>query len=130
MGSDSVNTDSLHFDNKHWRSEIRFFKDEILTFEKLLREVSGKYTDVERKKEVEMFQNRFIAMSQESESLMDAVELHEKNLATISRGRSSKIAKGDPFLKEHEGLEEKETSLRADFSIVRQQYRKWLAHWM
>ncbi|MCP9768778.1 hypothetical protein EGI22_12700 [Lacihabitans sp. LS3-19] len=70
----------LHEDHVEWLKALDFYQDEIMVFKNRLAEVSAKNTDLDIKKEVEKFQNKFIIQKDEIDNLKHYIRHSEHDI--------------------------------------------------
>ena len=124
MIDNGISIENLHFDHVHWKNELNFLRDEVLSFEKRLREVSAAHNEPETRQKVEQFQNRFIGVTQLSENMLNKMEHHEMNLATLAKDKHFNDTDRD--VTSHKKMENEICGLRDNFNEMKSEYRQWM----
>jgi len=70
----------LHEDHVEWLKALDFYQDEIVIFKNRLAEVSEKNSNLEVKKLVEKFQNKFIIQKNEIDLLRHYIKHSEQDM--------------------------------------------------
>ena len=120
--------DALHFEHQLWRSEAKFFKDELTIYQKMLAEVASKNTKEDFRKQVEHFQNQFFIQEEELNSLKDEIKSHEKFLATFSAEHP--VAIDHKLFSDHKEMREKTDTFRKLYNDLKKEFNHFLSVWM
>lgn len=83
--SKSIDLTDFHFEHKQWLRELRFWKDELITFKNRLEEVVQRWDDKDVLAQVEHFQNQFIRHDEVLDIAIHDVNAHEHNLTILAR---------------------------------------------
>jgi len=86
-----VQASDLHFEQKNWTNELKFWKDELLTFQHRLEEVASSWTNPKIKGKVEHFQNQFIIHHEIISKLLESIAEHEYRLAYIAKKENNSV---------------------------------------
>jgi hypothetical protein len=76
--------DELHFEHKQWINELKFYKEDLGSFNNRLSEVVSRNTDSEVLAKLEHFQNKFIIQERAADELLDELRNHERELAVVA----------------------------------------------
>ena len=124
MKGNTINIENLHFDHVHWKNELNFLRDEVLSFEKRLRDVSSTHQESETKKKIEHFQNRFMGVTEVTDNMLNKMEHHEMNLATLAKDKHFNDTDRD--VTSHKKMEKEICGLRDNFNEMKSEYRQWM----
>jgi hypothetical protein len=120
--------DELHFEHQLWVKELRFYKDELLVFNKRLEEVSGMYTNKDVVATLEHYQNQFILHNEVADVLLHDLNGHERFLADTAR--ESIIAIDHRAFSDHPELRERMDSFIKIYRELRHDYMRFLSRVM
>lgn len=126
--SKTKHIDELHFEHQLWENQIRFYRDELLIYQKRLDEIASKNTAEDVRKKIEHFQNQFILQKEQIDILMHDIKIHENWI--------SKYAKENPFnieqehFADHESTRERMTRFVEIYSELKKEFSSFLLEWM
>lgn len=123
-----VHMKDLHFDNRIWSNEVRFFKDEIAIFESRLGELVTKNTDKEMLAELEHFQNQFIRQNEVADETLHA--LHQADAGLAKFAEDHPIANDRVLMDDHSNMRETMQSFRDRYNGLKADFQKFSAKWM
>ncbi len=115
----------LHFEHIQWLSELKFWDEELNSFNKRLEEVVGRYTSNEARAKIEHFQNRFLLNHIEITKLIKNVNQHEKVMARYAAHHLSSLE--DTPVNDHTSLRDKMETQRIIYVDLKAEYYKFLA---
>ncbi|MBK9734270.1 MAG: hypothetical protein IPO92_04590 [Saprospiraceae bacterium] len=118
----------LHFENSQWLSELKFWKDEIVTFNHRLGEVVMRYSSQEIRAKIEHFHNQFIVHSEVIDTLKKSIKQNEKEIANFAAAHT--IAVDHVHFKDHTGLREEMETQRSIYGELKNEYFKFLSKTM
>jgi chromosome segregation ATPase len=73
----------LHFEHDNWNRELRFWKEEIHSFENRLEEIASEWTDKHVLAQLEHFQNQYIRHKEVIDTLLHDINVHEDTLEKL-----------------------------------------------
>lgn len=94
--------DELHFDHQLWTNQIRFYRDELLIYQKRLEEVASKNTATDVRKKIEHFQNQFILQKEQIDMLRHDTKIHENWIAKYAKENPEGI--DQEYFADHENM--------------------------
>lgn len=121
----NVYLSDLHFEHTQWMSELKFWEDEIATFNKRLGEVVVRYTSNEIRASIEHFQNQFILHDEVIDTLKKEVKTHEKMIAKEAEERP--VAIDRVYFEDHSALREKMNTQRKIYGELKGEYFSFLS---
>ena len=80
-----LHNSDLHFEHTHWTAELRFWQDELRTFEHRLEDVVVRYTHPTFLKKLEHYQNEIYLHRKRILELLELIEKHEARIAGQSK---------------------------------------------
>ncbi len=81
----------LHHQNTDWLRELKFYKEELFILNKRLEEIASKNTGKDVLAQVEHFQNKFILLREQLDTLKHDVGIREKNVEQVAMERPNHI---------------------------------------
>ena len=94
-----VNNSDLHFEHETWVSELKFWMDEISSFENRLAELVTRYTRKDMLQQLEHYQNEFILQRKRVSEMLEDIEQHEARIAGQSYAQHEVL--DVPMVKKH-----------------------------
>ena len=98
-----LSADHIHEATKEWLSELSFLKDEHLFFENLIRSFTLQILDNNHFEESKLIIERLTEIVKQTETLIAAVQSHEKELSIMVDG-IDQIEEETAYKKEHRNL--------------------------
>lgn len=112
----------LHFEHLQWLSNLKFWDEELISFNKRLEEVVGRYTDIDKKAKVEHFHNRFMLHHNAINKLIKEVNQHERVMARYAERHLDSI--DSVPMEDHASLRDKiETEKKLYLELKGEYYR-------
>ncbi len=118
----------LHFEHQLWRSEAKFYKDELKIYQNRLSEVASKNTNVEFRKQVEHFQNQFLIQEKQLNLLNNEIKQHEKFLSTFAA--EYPVAIDHQLFSDHKIMREKAETFKKLYDELKREFNHFLTIWM
>lgn len=81
MESKVIYNSDLHFEHKHWRSELAFWEDELKSFKNRLEELVSRLTNRGALAQLEHYQNAFIRHREVIDMLQHDINVHETDMS-------------------------------------------------
>jgi cysteinyl-tRNA synthetase len=81
MESKVIYNSDLHFEHKHWRSELAFWEDELKSFKNRLEELVSRLTNKGALAQLEHYQNAFIRHREVIDMLQHDINVHETDMS-------------------------------------------------
>lgn len=125
LKKDKKHIDVLHFEHQVWTSELNFYKDELVIFDKRLGEMVNNYTDKEVLGHLEHFQNQFIIQNQEIVQLLHDSREHEEFLAFAAQ--SAPIAIDHQSFADHAQLRDRMEQFTKLYMALKQEFKAYLS---
>lgn len=75
----------VHFQNRVWKNQISFYREELKIFQERLSEISSKNTNGDIRPSIEQFQNKFIIQLNELDTLEHKIHVSED--AAVAAGK-------------------------------------------
>lgn len=113
--------DELHFEHNLWISNMKFYYDELRTFENRLEELVQRNTKTEVTSQIEHFQNQFIRNKEVAEQIISKCKDHDKFLG--NHAKDHPVAIDHVLFADH-------TKLRDEFETYEKIYRELKAEFM
>jgi hypothetical protein len=115
----------LHFEHTQWINELKYWEDEINSFNKRLGEIVVRYTSNEFRAQVEHFQNQFILHDAVIDGLKKEVKTHEKQIAAQAEEHPTAI--DHVYFEDHISLREKMEMQRKIYGELKTEYYRFLS---
>jgi hypothetical protein len=128
LTENKVYLSDLHFEHVQWLNELRFWEDEIKSFNKRLGEVVVRYTANEIRAKIEHFQNQFILHDEVIDILKKDVKTHEKDIATYAEEHP--VAINRVHFDDHTELRDKMDTQRKIYNELKLEYFDFLSRMM
>jgi len=117
--------DELYFELQLWIKEIKFYKDELVVFNKRLGEVGEKYTNKEVLAKLEQFQNQFILQNEVADTLLHDLKEQESTLAETAKEFS--VAIDHRSFSDHPIMRDRMDSFVKIYRELRNDYMRFLS---
>jgi hypothetical protein len=118
----------LYFENKIWRNELSFFKDEILIFENRLGELIARNSKPDFLTEAESLQNRLIREREVIDTLRHDITVEEDSLARYAQEHP--IAIDHVYFDDHSQLRAQMERFRTLYDTLKGDFTRFAAKWM
>ncbi len=125
---ETVYLKDLHFENKLWLNELKFYKEEIKIFEKRLSEIVKRNTTQKVMVKVEQFQNKFITHQEVIHDLKHKIKQNEKALSRFAE--ENPVAIDRHHFTDHTETRDEMNSFREIFNEMKSSFMRHLAEWM
>ena len=126
LKNNKVYLSDLHFEHRQWMNELKFWEDEIRSFNNRLGEIVTRYTSNDIRAKVEHFQNQFILHNEVIDVLKKDVKTHEKFIAL--QAEDNPVAIDRVHFDDHTGLRERMDTQRNIYSELKMEYFGFLSH--
>lgn len=120
--------DELYFELQLWIKEIKFYKDELVVFNKRLSEVGGMYTNKEVLARLEQFQNQFILQNEVADTLLH--DLKEQEITLAETAKEFSIAIDHRSFSDHPAMRDRMDSFVKIYRDLRSDYMRFLSEVM
>lgn len=120
--------DELHFEHQLWRSEIRFYADELKIYQNRLDEIASKNNSTEVVKQIEHFQNSFIIQKEQLDITNHEIKVHEE--ALVKFAKENPIAIDHRLFDDHTVIHEKVDTFRKLYTELKNEFKRFLEKWM
>ena len=117
--------DELYFELQLWIKEIKFYKDELVVFNKRLGEVGKMYTNKEVLARLEQFQNQFILQNEVADTLLHDLKKQESTLAETAKEFS--VAIDHRSFSDHPIMRDRMDSFVKIYRELRSDYMRFLS---
>lgn len=117
--------DELYFELQLWIKEIKFYKDELVVFNKRLGEVGEMYTNKEVLARLEQFQNQFILQNEVADTLLHDLKEQESTLAETAKEFS--VAIDHRSFSDHPIMRDRMDSFVKIYRELRSDYMRFLS---
>ncbi len=121
------NTD-LHFEHENWSRELRFWEDELRSFQNRLDELVTRWTDKDVLAQIEQFQNKFMIQSDALNSIENQIEMHETNMA--DHYMKNEEAMNKDLVKKHLAMRDRMEEQRNLFNGIKKDFFNFLTRYM
>jgi uncharacterized coiled-coil DUF342 family protein len=128
LTENKVYLSDLHFEHVQWLNELRFWEDEIKSFNKRLGEVVIRYTSNDIRAKIEHYQNQFILQDEVIDTLKKEVKTHEKAIASYAEEHP--IAINRVHFDDHTELRDKMDTQRKIYNELKLGYFDFLSKMM
>lgn len=128
LTENKVYLSDLHFEHVQWLNELRFWEEEIKSFNKRLGEVVVRYTANEIRVKIEHFQNQFILHDEVIDILKKDVKTHEKAIANYAEEHP--VAINRVHFDDHTELRDKMDTQRKIYNELKLEYFDFLSRMM
>jgi hypothetical protein len=115
----------LHFEHQLWIRELKFYKDELMVFNKRLAEVKDLYTDKEILSRSEHFQKQFAVENNIADALLLDLNGHEQFLADTAKENIATIDRR--VFSDHPELRERMDNFVRIYRALRNEYMRYLS---
>jgi predicted nucleic acid-binding Zn-ribbon protein len=115
----------LHFEHVQWLNELRFWEDELKSFNNRLTETIMKDISQEAKAQIEHFHNKFILHEKAIDQIKNEVKRHESVLAQISAGQMTNLS--DSTVVDHASIRDSIATERAMYTELKSDYYSFLS---
>lgn len=116
----------LHLDHNEWLNALRFYKDELLIFERRLEEVVRRNTKQDVLAELEHFQNQFIREKELIDALRHDIRKRENELE--KEHRDHPVAIEHRWYRDHLDVRDRFATFERLYADLRAEFRRWLGH--
>ncbi|MDB5284751.1 MAG: hypothetical protein JWO06_3826 [Bacteroidota bacterium] len=116
---------SLHHQDQDWLRELEFYKAEISILTKRLEEVGSKNTVEKVTSQVEHFQNKFVVLSEQLDTLHHDIKERETGVEDIAKAKPEHI--NEHFNKVKDEVHARMKDIAADFADTRFEFNRFLA---
>ncbi len=118
----------LHFENRTWKRQLDFTKDELGYYRERLAEVANDWTDHDVLAMVEHFQNTFIRQNEVVDQLLHTIKEEELNLAKFAKDHP--IAVDHVYFNDHDALRDKVETQNHIYMETRKEFMNFLRQTM
>lgn len=115
----------LHHQGQDWLRELEFYKDELAVLTTRLGEVAGNNTDKDILAQVEHFQNKFIMLREQLDTLKHDVGTRNHEIETLSKERPEHI--NEKFTTVQDALQERVKDFVRSLSDTRYEFNRFLS---
>lgn len=126
--SDVLYNEDLHFEHKHWQSELALWEDELKSFNHRLEELVKRWTNKDVLAQLEHYQNEFILHGNVLESLQHEINVHEDNMAEHYKRNEDVINR--ELAKQHLEFRDKMENQREIYSKLKKEFFKFLSKYL
>lgn len=126
--SDVLYNEDLHFEHKHWQSELALWEDELKSFNHRLEELVKRWTNKDVLAQLEHYQNEFILHGNVLESLQHEINVHEENMAEHYKRNEDVINR--ELAKQHLEFRDKMENQREIYSKLKKEFFKFLSKYL
>lgn len=126
--SDVLYNEDLHFEHKHWQSELALWEDELKSFNHRLEELVKRWTNKDVLAQLEHYQNEFILHGNVLETLLHQINAHEENMAEHYKRNEDVINR--ELAKQHLEFRDKMESQREIYSKLKKDFFKFLSKYL
>jgi hypothetical protein len=116
---------TLHHQDGDWMRELEFYKEEIAILTGRLEEASTKNNSKEAAGQVEHFQNKFIMLREQVDTLKHDVGVREKGVEGIAKERPEHI--DEKFSTVRDDVQKRMKDIAASFADTRYEFNQFLA---
>jgi hypothetical protein len=124
--NNKVYLSDLHFEHRQWMNELKFWEDEIKSFNNRLGEIVTRYTSNDIRAKVEHFHNQFILHDEVIDILKKDVKTHEKLIA--AQAEDHPVAIDRVHFDDHTALRERMDTQRKIYGELKMEYFGFLSH--
>lgn len=117
--------DDLHFEHQLWKSEAKFYADELKIYKNWLSEIASKNSKNAIRKQIEQFQNKFIIQKEQLDGLNHEINVHDQWLGQFAQANAEGIEQ--EVFADHKVMREQMEAFRKIFSELKEDFRKFLA---
>jgi hypothetical protein len=121
------NTD-LHFEHENWSRELKFWIDELSSFQNRLDELVTRWTDKDVLAQVDKFQNKFTIQRDSFNEIENQIEMHESNVA--DHYMKNEDAMNKDLVKKHLAMRDRMEEQRNLFHGIKKDFFKFLTQYM
>ena len=114
----------LHFDHQEWLNRLRFYKDEIVIFEKRLEDIVRRNTTMEVMAELEHFQNQYIREREVIDELRHDIKQHENFLEREVKERPTAV--DHRLFEDHTELRDRMETFERLYAELKHELHRWL----
>lgn len=125
MKNKAVYMDDLHFEHKHWLSQLEFQVDELKIFTHRIEEVVVRWTDKDVLARLEQFQNKFIVHKEVLDTLFHDINLHEQELVKFAKDHP--VAVNHVHFKDHGKLRDYVEMQIKLFNELKKEFMRFLS---
>jgi hypothetical protein len=115
----------LHFEHQLWIKELKFYKDELVVFNKRLSEVADMYTNEAVIERLEQFLYQFILQDEVADALLFDLNGHEQFLADTAKENINMI--NHRVFSDHPELRERMDLFVKSYRELRKEYMQYLS---
>lgn len=115
----------LHFEHVQWLNELRFWEDELKSFNNRLSETIMKDISQEAKAQIEHFHNKFILHERAIDQIKNEVKKHESVLAHISSDQDSQMS--EDTVVDHAQIRDSMATERTMYTQLKSEYYTFLS---
>ena len=119
----------LHLEHRSWYSELKFWEDELKTFEHRLEELVLTNTDKEFLMKLEHFQNEFLLHGKRIGEMQEVIKRHEMRLAGQSL-EGNDNALDVVMVRSHMDFREKMETQREIYNDLKKYFFRFLTEYM
>jgi len=129
METENAFLSDLHFEHKAWINELKFFEDEILTFERRLEEMAKRHLPKQEVMvELEHYQNQFIRQKEVINDLKHDIRMHEQYLTKKVGANPDSF--DQPEFTDHVHLRERMEVFRRIYDDLKSEFYRYAARWI
>ncbi len=119
----------LHLEHRSWYSELKFWEDELKTFEHRLEELVLGNTDKEFLVKLEHFQNEFLLHGKRVMEMQEVIKRHEMRLAGQSlMGEDNAL--DVTMVKSHMAFRDSMDTQREIYADLKKEFFRYLTEYM
>jgi len=115
----------LHFENANFKKSLKFFQDELVTFNNRLEEIAKANTKIEVLSEVEKYQNQFIRQNEVIDEILSALSKYEHRL--FLEADKNNVATDHRKTEDHVSLRNEFTVFEKIYSEMKMNYTEFLS---
>ena len=123
--ANKVHLEILHFEHENWVKQLKFYKDELTTYNNRLEDIAKRYTGMDVLAELEKFQNKFIRENEVIDTLMHDISGHEGIL--VESVKENPVASDHRFFNDHEELRNRMETFLKVYNELKPSFMRFLS---
>lgn len=120
--------DVLHFEHDKWVKQLKFYKDELKTYNNRLEDIAKRYNGRGVMAELEKFQNKFIRENEVIDILIHDINQHENIL--VKSVKENPVASDHRLFDDHGGLRDRMEIFLKIYNELKPQFMRYLTKYM
>lgn len=120
--------DVLHFEHENWVKQLKFYKDELKTYNNRLEDIAKANTGKEVMAKLESYQNKFVRQNEVIDILIHDINEHEGVL--VKSVKENPVASDHRLFEDHSELRDRMKTFLKIYNKLKPKFMRYLGKYM